>query len=493
MSELVTSSLNHASNQSSTPNSTSQSKSSDWKRYRSKHRWDRVEDFPRGINPPQKVRIYSQNDYYRLQWWEPSAKRNLTDRVEGDLVAAIMRAREIDERLLNSQSSGLGLSKLTLLKLHDDYVAMLQTRTDADEISPKTLGRYSSALKHFLEFVSQSEVQQQYRYAANVDQRFVLSFKAFLSNLKVPPNGHPHATPRPLKSIGYVIGVTRGMFSWGTSEKSGPLLPTGFRNPFRENVQTRKDRRAKDLFGDPDVTVEMASKFLQNCDAFQLHLFTPIILFGLRASEPCLIFREDLDTEWLRIIGRPELGYDTKGLRDKRLPLSPELYEFLTSSSREETCLLLTRRTIFEEREQVTEPASSVTDLVDRYRQQCERERHPSATSRARISQHLFKEAGGLDYDHIDREFRTVAGKLGWSKEATLKDFRHLFSTSLENAGVPLFYRRYLMGQSPGTSPLTTYTHLNQLREQHQRAVESTLAPLYQAFHKRVADLGENR
>ena len=65
--------------------------------------------------------------------------------------------------------------------------------------------------------------------------------------------------------------------------------------------------------------------------------------------------------------------------------------------------------------------------------------------------------------------------------------------SSLENAGVPLFYRRYLMGQSPGTSPVTTYTHLNQLREQHQRAVGSTLAPLYQAFQERVADLGVKR
>jgi len=493
MPELAASSPKHDSAQSSSPDSQPQSPSSTWKVYRSKHRWERIENFPAGINPPQKVRIYSQNDYYRLQWWEPSAKRNLTDRVNGDLVAAIMRAREIEERLINARSSGLGLTKLTLQQFHERYVEMLRSRSDADEISPKTLSRYSSALNHFLEFVSQVEIQHQYRFAASIDQPFVLSLKAFLSNRKVPPNGHPNATPRPLKSVGYILGVVRGMFSWGISEQSGPLLPIGFRNPFQGNVTTRTDRRAKDLFGDPDVTIEMACKFLQNCDDYQLRLFSPIILFGLRASEPCLIFQEDLDAEWLRVIGRPELGYDTKGLRDKRLPMSPEVYELLTARRIEQSCLLLTRRSIFEGRYKITDSALSVAELVMRYQHLCDSERSSSAKVRSRFLRQLIQEAGGLEYDHIDHEFRIVAGKLEWPKAATLKDFRHLFSTSLENAGVPLFYRRYLMGQSPGTSPVTTYTHLNQLREQHQRAVVSTLAPLYQAFHSRVANLGENR
>ena len=493
MPELATSKPKRDSANLLSPESQRQSISSNWKHYRPKHRWERVEHFPVGIIPPQKVRIYHQNDYYRLQWWEPSAKQNLTDRVNGDLVAAIMRAREIEERLINARSSGLGLAKLTLQKLHEQYVEMLGARADADEISPKTLSRYSSALNHFLKFISLAEPQQQYRFAVNVDQRFVLTFKSFLSSLKVSPNGHPNAKLRSLKSVGYVLGVVRGMFCWGVSEKSGPLLPMGFRNPFQGNITTRTDRRAKDLFGDPDVTIEMASEFIQNCDSYQFPLFAPIILFGLRASEPCLIFREDLDAEWLRVIGRPELGYDTKGLRDKRLPICSELLELMTSGCVEKSCLLLTRRSIFEGLEEVTEKSTSAAELVTRYQQMLDNQRSSSAKVRSGLLRQLIQDAGGLDYDHIDREFRAVAGKLEWPKEATLKDFRHLFSTSLENAGVPLFYRRYLMGQSPGTSPVTTYTHLNQLREQHRRVVESTLAPLYQAFQSRVSDLDKNR
>jgi len=62
--------------------------------------------------------------------------------------------------------------------------------------------------------------------------------------------------------------------------------------------------------------------------------------------------------------------------------------------------------------------------------------------------------------------------------QATLKDFRHLFNTSMQNAGMPEFYRRYLLGQSPGRSALVNYTHLNDLRNQYERAVNTAYRPL---------------
>jgi hypothetical protein len=39
-------------------------------------------------------------------------------------------------------------------------------------------------------------------------------------------------------------------------------------------------------FGDPDITIEMATKFLEECDAYQFRLFTPLLFFGMRAAEP---------------------------------------------------------------------------------------------------------------------------------------------------------------------------------------------------------------
>src|SRR4051812_48628022 len=64
-------------------------------RYGARHRWVRLPEFPPGISPPDKVRVYRRAGHYVLQWWDPGAGRNVADRVDGDLLAALARAREI--------------------------------------------------------------------------------------------------------------------------------------------------------------------------------------------------------------------------------------------------------------------------------------------------------------------------------------------------------------------------------------------------------------
>src|SRR5437868_2951870 len=75
-------------------------------RYGQKHKLCWIRAFPPGIVPPKRVRIYQRSGHYVLQWWDPAAKGNLSDRIDGDLVAAIARARQIEERLENFKSSG---------------------------------------------------------------------------------------------------------------------------------------------------------------------------------------------------------------------------------------------------------------------------------------------------------------------------------------------------------------------------------------------------
>ena len=53
-----------------------------------------------------------------------------------------------------------------------------------------------------------------------------------------------------------------------------------------------------------------------------------MLLFGLRATEPCYLFVEHLDNQWLRVPCLPELSYYTKGRRGKRSPLLQELQGF---------------------------------------------------------------------------------------------------------------------------------------------------------------------
>ena len=61
-----------------------------------------------------------------------------------------------------------------------------------------------------------------------------------------------------------------------------------------------------------------------------------------------------------------------------------------------------------------------------------------------------------------------IAGALGWPKQATLKDLRHLFATSMANAGMPEPTRQYLLGHSSGRAAIHVYTHINHLPEQYE-------------------------
>src|SRR5205814_4483386 len=59
----------------------------------------------------------------------------------------------------------------------------------------------------------------------------------------------------------------------------------------------------------PDVTMDMAAAFVRVCDLFQLRLFVPVILFGLRAAEPCGLFAEHLSEDWLGVPATPTWGW----------------------------------------------------------------------------------------------------------------------------------------------------------------------------------------
>lgn len=106
---------------------------------------------------------------------------------------------------------------------------------------------------------------------------------------------------------------------------------------------------------------------------------------------------------------------------------------------------------------------------------------------RLRVRDQVLRDAGGLRYDAIGATFRAVADRLGWPRNATLKDFRHLFATTLANAALPEGYRKYLMGHAPGRDAVVAYTHLNRLREQFEEVVRTGWKPIVEAMQSRVS------
>jgi integrase len=239
----------------------------------------------------------------------------------------------------------------------------------------------------------------------------------------------------------------------------------------------------------------MAVEFLERCDAFQLPLFAMFILCGLRASEPCWLMREHLSGDgWLKVVSLPDLGYTTKGRRDKRFPLPKCLHQMLHDphfTAQADAGLILRRRSAWEGSD-CPEPSPSLEQLKQCYKVQCSKLTNPGARRKQQIRDGILKEAGALNYDRIEHEFRRVVRGLDWPASATLKDFRHLFSTELMNAGVPDYYRKYLMGQSVPNVALTSYTHLNELEQWYCDAIHKRFGPVTEAIKLRANQLKES-
>jgi hypothetical protein len=423
-----------------------------------------------------------------LQWWEPRERATLNARVEGDLVTAITQAREIDGRLRHSKSSGAKTRRVSHAQLAEAFVADLQKRADAGEIDVATANRYESALQHYVNFTTQARLEVLHRYAAGIDRDFQLQFAAYLDSRSVMPNGRAGAGKRPMRGQAFVLDVVRSMLEWAADAERGNLLPAGFRNPF-----ARRGRGTRSVASDPirplDVTPRMAIDFVQAADRYQLALFAPLLLFGLRPGELSWLFHEHVRAGWLSVPNLLELAYTTKGRRDKRFPLPASLGRLWNSDERT-TGLIFSTRAVDESRVRAPLAGQSLVELTKELQRRYSKCDASTAAARRRLRDQLMIDAGQLRYDHIEGEFQTLARRLRWPASATLKDFRHLFSTCLQNGGIPEHYRKYFLGHALGKSPIVTYSHLTEdkVHENYQRALATELAAVAQAIEQRVRD-----
>ncbi len=459
-------------------------------RYGQKHRFRRVTDFPAGVPALRRVRIYRRGDRLLLQWWDPGRKRNTAERVEGDLISAIARARQVEERLSNFRSARpSGRRPLPHDELVTAFLSDLRRRADARDVEPATVRRYKATLDHYLAFCRQTEVVRTYPHAGTVNRDFRLKLAAFLAQRLVSPNGRAPAPGRPMRGQAFMLDTVRALYQWAADPERGDRLPEGFRNPFLRPSQARSLLKGDPLAG-PDITPAMAIDIVAACDRFQLRLFGPMLLFGLRASEPCFLFAEYLDGPWLRVPCNPDLGYRTKGRRDKRFPLIDDLGPLWEELRRGPwQGLLYERRGVLEGRERAPLRGASLDQVVAEYRRRCQAGRDGGAAGRQRMRDAVLCQAGALGYDHVQGEFASLARLLDWPSGATLKDLRHLFATAMHNAGLPEAYRRYLMGQAPSGAAVTAYTHLNELARHYAGAVRREWQPLVEAILRRLSEL----
>ncbi len=201
------------------------------------------------------------------------------------------------------------------------------------------------------------------------------------------------------------------------------------------------------------------------------------------------MFHEHVNAGWLDVPCLPEVNYFTKSRRAKRLPLIPAIAALLRPRpGRVASGLLYLRHGAEAIGRRSGIIGSQYSILVTEFQRRCNGSAC-TAGERQDIRDQLFHEAGGMNYDHIATEFGKISRQLTWPRSATIKDFRHLAATCLENAGMPENYRKFLLGHSPGRAAIVTYTHLNAIREKFDAAVAGEFHPLLEAIERRTAEL----
>jgi integrase len=458
-------------------------------RYSNRHATKRLDPAQHpGTQFPSRVRIYARgNPIYShiLQWWSPQARKTQHLTLRGcDWVDALSKAREIDRSLDQVGRFEPPIRRrLQFVDLLDSYRAHLVRRADAGEITVATTRRYASDLDRFAAFVARSEVSARYPGPASIDEDFALEFMAYL---KHPNDREEYVRGVMPCTVDATIERADAMLRWAADPRAGRLLPPGFINPFAGRPRPRHDRGP--LLADPDITIKMAAEFLEACDDYALRLFAPVVLCGLRAAEPALMMYEHItDGKWLEVPNVPGLDYTTKGKISKVFPLLPLLEELLAPPA--ETApkgLVFLRRNAKPGMTAAPLLGSSLQVLVDEYGRRRETHDPAGAAGLLRLRRRILREAGGLDYDDIYDEFRNVKDVLAWPEAATVKDFRHLFATTMENAGLTERYQKFFMGHSQGGDAIGCYRHINQLNDNFARLAEP-YQPVLEVLAKRLS------
>jgi hypothetical protein len=459
-----------------------------WRRYARRHNPVRV-DVPPDMAVLRHARVYKRNKHYYAEVHDPAQKTNVRSRRALTLLEAIADAVELDRLVAEERSTGRR-ARFTHRDLVAAYTDDLARRAEAAELASGTTRRYATALAHYLAFSAEAEIVARYPHATGVDKGFARAFAARLDAIAISPNGHQNAKKRRMRGQAFVLDTVRAMYEWARDPERGNLLPASFKNPFLGLSRRLRADRGTPL-REPDVTTEMAVEFVAACDSYHLRLFAPVILYGLRPGELCFLFREYVTDRFLRVPCNPALLYTTKGRISKELPLFGPVGGILLSDGDEGPSGLLYRQRQSVEGS-VPPPvwAVSLDSLVTEFERRCVEAGQPGRAERLNLRDQVMKEAGAVTYDDIQADFARIARRLKWPGEATLKDFRHLFSTTMENAGLPVFYRRFLMGHSLGRSAIVNYTHLNKLRELFEDAVRREWPDLLDAVEDKARELG---
>lgn len=134
-----------------------------------------------------------------------------------------------------------------------------------------------------------------------------------------------------------------------------------------------------------------------------------MLLWGLRAAEPGFIFREQIDDQWVKVRCLGEIGYLTKGRRDKRFPVIQVVRDLLQPVLDERNQgLLYVLRSVLAGLRPAPLAGATLAQLGREFQRRCKDEQCATASRREAIRNELLRSAGAMSYHNIDDEFECV-------------------------------------------------------------------------------------
>jgi integrase len=397
---------------------------------------------------------------------------------------ANLSIREILTRRFESGGSehahGPDVSSLRDIPRSEKLISVAELRNQFLEHHEKTLcsalatvDRYRTATLYLQNFLESARC-----CAAEVS---VLDFIRYLRSIEIAPNGHAHTARRKLrdKGVQYIVECCRSMYHFGIRQK---ILPRDLLNPFSSGAACQlRIRDAKPIFV---FLPEQELKFFQAASEWAFAIHFVLAKTGLRTGEltHLLIEEVDLQSRWLQIRSKPELGWITKTTRERRVPLIEEVARIFQHVIGERCSgIVFLRRSLGPRNPPVLTADRARLAEIACQRIQKERRHQGRALSRheeARVLRSIWMDAGAVPEDLVRQCFIRAAKAAGLSGTCP-KSWRHTFATLMQQANVDLLVRQETLGHRPmamessvlGMTGIYTHTTPQFQRQEIERAL----------------------
>lgn len=411
---------------------------------------------------PRRKRVGRVSLYlHHGAWWVyyRDGQQQVRRRIGEDETLADQVAAQVNAQLATAAPTMFSFTPLTVSELCRRF---LDDHEHIQRSSLATIRRYRAALQHLEQFATKAGGNPP-AHDIQADQ-----FARFLRSSKVTPNGHPHTKRRALrdKGVRFILETCRSLYGYAAKKRH---LPPYGENPFAGLGGKRfhiEDAKPIFVF---DADTEIA--FLNAADdwAFQIH-FT-LAKTGVRPGELIHLLVEDLDLEtgWMQVREKPELGWRIKSRRERAVPLVDELVAVLRRVVGQRKSGVVFLREQFEpSRSSLASSnraglARALTQRIEKTER--ETEQTLSREARAKIAATVWRDAGAVKADQIRLSFIRTARASGLQEATCPKSWRHSFATLLQDANVDPLIRQITLGHTPvgsieGALGMTTlYTH----------------------------------